>query len=129
MSGSLSPDLVVSDIVKSAAFYKAALGLAEEDRVETPEGPAFFMLGREGFRIMLEPIRTQPPAMQEVLASGIRATLTLYLSSEKLDAEVARLRKAGVSFEGPVTRPYGMKEVSFRDPDGYFWTIGERVAE
>jgi uncharacterized glyoxalase superfamily protein PhnB len=129
MTGSLSPDLVVSDIAKSASFYKAALDLVEEDRVDTPEGPAFFMLGRDGFRLMLEPIRTQPPEMKALLSEGPRATLTLYLSIEKLDAEIRRLERAGVSFEGPVTRPYGMKEVSFKDPDGYFWTIGERVGE
>ena len=42
-------------------------------------------------------------------------------------AEQARLVKAEVKFEGPVDKPYGMREVSFDDPDGYCWTLGEKV--
>jgi uncharacterized glyoxalase superfamily protein PhnB len=129
MPTSLSPDLVVSDISRSIRFYKEALGLAEEDRVDTPEGTVFAMLSREGCRIMLEATETQTDLMKTHLAAhGPRATLTLYLATESLLAEQKRLQKAAVSFEGPVDRPYGMREVCFRDPDGYNWTIGERVS-
>ena len=129
MTTSLSPDLVVSDLPRSIRFYQEALGLVEEDRVDTPDGPIFSMLSREGCRIMLEVAHTQGPEMKErIAAHGPRATLTLYLSTSNLETEQKRLKKAGVSFEGPVTRPYGMKELSFRDPDGYNWAIGEKVA-
>jgi uncharacterized glyoxalase superfamily protein PhnB len=129
MTPSLSPDLVVSDVNRSVRFYKDALGLLEEDRVDTPDGPVFAMLAREGCRIMLETAKTQIDEIKGFLAvHGPRATLTLYLTTPNLEADQARLRKAAVAFDGPVTRPYGMKEVSFRDPDGYNWTIGEKVA-
>jgi uncharacterized glyoxalase superfamily protein PhnB len=51
----------------------------------------------------------------------------LYLSVDDVSAEERRLKDAGVSCEGPTTQPYGMKEVSFQDPDGYTWAIGQRV--
>lgn len=129
MTPSLSPDLVVNDLNRSIRFYKDALGLLEEDRVETPEGLLFAMLAREGCRIMLETEKTQVDDIKGFLAAhGPRATLTLYLTTANLETDQARLRKAGVTFDGPVTRPYGMKEVSFQDPDGYHWMIGEKVA-
>jgi predicted DNA-binding transcriptional regulator YafY len=36
-------------------------------------------------------------------------------------------RGAGIRYEGPVTQPYGMREVSFQDPDGYNWAIGQKA--
>jgi uncharacterized glyoxalase superfamily protein PhnB len=66
--------------------------------------------------------------MQKRHGNTPRATVLFYLSVDDLAAEEHRLKAAGVPFEGPVTQPYGMKEVSFDDPDGYSWAIGQRVS-
>ena len=128
MDASLSPDLFVSDLDRSVTFYRNALGLAEVDRVAGPDGPFFSMMSRNGFRLMMESPKS--PGTQEMQKRhGVtpRATILLYLSVEDLAAEERRLRDAGVSYHGPVTQPYGMKEVSFEDPDGYAWAIGQKV--
>jgi catechol 2,3-dioxygenase-like lactoylglutathione lyase family enzyme len=130
MTASLSPDLVVTDVERSVRFYREALGLSELDRVPGPNGPLWVMLSREGFQIMLE--SAQNPDLKDFLAKHgprPRATITLYVSTPNVASEESRLKKAGVAFDGPVTRPYGMKEVSFEDPDGYCWTIGEKVSD
>ncbi|HWX23681.1 MAG TPA: VOC family protein [Vicinamibacteria bacterium] len=132
MTANLTPDLVVSNVEQSVAFYREALGLSEEDRVAGPEGPIWAMLSRNGFRLMVESVQAQNPSIKALFAKqgpSPRATITLYLSTENVAGEEARLKRAGVAYEGPVTRPYGMKEVAFADPDGYSWTIGEKVSD
>ncbi len=131
MSASLSPDLIVTDLDRASAFYRAALGFEEVDRVAGPDGAFFAMLTREGVRLMLETPASPDPTTRALLArqgTTPRATLTLYVSTADLDAEERRLKTAGARYHGPVVKPYGMREVSLEDPDGYAWTLGERVA-
>jgi PhnB protein len=128
MTARLSPDLFVSDLERSVAFYKKALGVEELDRVAGPDGAFFSMLGREGFQFMMEsPKSPGTQDMQKKHGSTPRATVLFYLSVDDLVPEEKRLRQAGVRYEGPITQPYGMKEVSFQDPDGYAWAIGQKV--
>jgi catechol 2,3-dioxygenase-like lactoylglutathione lyase family enzyme len=128
MPASLSPDLFVTDIKRSVDFYKKALGLEEVDSLAGPDGPFFSMLSRDGFRIMLEsPKSPGTQEMQRRHGSTPRATVLLYVSVDDLGADERRLKDAGVAYEGPTTQPYGMREVSFQDPDGYAWAIGQRV--
>jgi PhnB protein len=129
MATDLSPDLFVSDLERSMAFYKQALGLEELDRVVGPDGSPFFsMLGREGFRVMLESPRSPgTQEMQKRHGRTPRATVLFYLSVDDLSPEERRLAAAGVRYQGPVTQPYGMREVTFEDPDGYSWAIGQKV--
>jgi len=98
--------------------------------VSGPAGPFFAMLNRNGFRLMLETAQSPdpPPGAAGARGAEARATVNLYLSVEDVGAEAARLQAAGVAHEGPVVKPYGMKEVTFQDPDGYTWTIGQKVA-
>jgi catechol 2,3-dioxygenase-like lactoylglutathione lyase family enzyme len=130
MTASLSPDLIVTDLERSVRFYQDGMGFHEEDRAAGPDGPFFAMLGRDGMRIMLETAGSPDPGTQELIrrAGGKPgATVSLYVFVPDLAAEEARLRRAGVSVHGPVTKPYGMREVSFHDPDGYTWTVGQKV--
>ena len=130
MSASLSPDLFVTDIDRSVAFYKEALGLEELDRAAGPEGPFWAMLEREGFRIMLENGKSPDPTTKGILerhGRTPRATVNFWVMVADVAAEEARLARAKVPFHGPVVKPYGMKEVSFQDPDGYTWTLAQRV--
>jgi PhnB protein len=128
MTASLSPDLFVSDVERSVAFYKKALGLEELDRAVGPDGPYFSMLGGEGVRLMLESPRSPgTQTMQKRQGKTPRATVLFYLSVDDVAVAEQRLQAASVRYEGPVTQPYGMKEVSFEDPDGYAWAIGQKV--
>ena len=128
MTDSLAPDLFVTDLERSVAFYKKALGLEEIDSATGPDGRFFSMMNRDGFRIMVEsPKSPGTVEMQKRHGSTPKATILLYLSVGDLSAEERRLKAAGVPYHGPVTQPYGMREVSFEDPDGYSWAIGQPV--
>ncbi len=129
MTTSLSPDLFVSDIERSVAFYKEALGLEELDRAAGADGPFFSMLGRDGFRIMMEsPKSPGTQEMQKRHGGRPRATVLFFVTVDDLGPEEKRLQAAGIRYEGPTTQPYGMRELSFEDPDGYAWAIGQRVS-
>ncbi len=129
MSATLTPDLVVSDIDRSVRFY-TALGLKELDRAGDEKGPFWAMLERDGFRLMMESTASPDPTTRALLdrqGGAPRATVNFWTMVPDLAVEQKRLERAGVAFHGPVVKPYGMKEVSFQDPDGYTWTFAERV--
>lgn len=51
----------------------------------------------------------------------------LYIRCQDLDAACHSLRAAGIAARGPVVRTFGMKQLFFKDPDGYQlclqWTV------
>jgi catechol 2,3-dioxygenase-like lactoylglutathione lyase family enzyme len=131
MSASLTPDLIVSDLDRAVRFYQDALGLKEIDRAQGPEGAFFAMLERDGFRLMMETTASPDPTTRSLLdrqGTTPRATVNLWTMVPDVAAEARRLDRAKVRYHGPVTKPYGYKEVSFQDPDGYSWTLAEKVA-
>jgi len=130
MAASLNPDLIVTDLERSVGFYQKALGLKEIDRAAGPDGPFFALMQRDGFQIMMETSKSPDPTTKGLLerqGSSPRATVNFWTTVEDVAAEEKRLRGAGVAFHGPVVKPYGYKEVSFQDPDGYQWTLAEKL--
>ena len=130
MTTSFSPDLLVSDVARASLFLQAALGFKEVDRVGPHGEPVWALLMRDNQRVMLEAQHAHDGDSQEVLARAggrLGATVHFYMSVDDLEAEMLRLRGAGVEFRGPVSQPYGMREVRFRDPDGYSWMVGQRT--
>ena len=119
MATRFAPNLYVSDVERSSRFY-TGIGFHELERMNLPDGTVVWaMLQREGNRIFLE--RAEP-------GTRLAASVLFYLAVDDLDTEMRRLAEAQVAVVGPMHRTYGMKEVSFRDPDGYDWTAGQRIA-
>ena len=118
MATQLAPNVYVTDIERSSRFYMA-LGFAELDRMTAADGtPVWAMLQREGQRFFIE--RAEP-------GKRLRASVLFYLSVDDLGREVTRLDKAQIEHTPPEQKPYGMKEITFRDPDGYEWSAGQRT--
>ena len=54
--------------------------------------------------------------------TGHRSVLTLHV--DDVDARCEELRSRGVELlNGPITRPWGPRTASFRDPSGQIWEI------
>lgn len=127
----VNPDLIVSDLDRSVRFYSDALGLKEVDRAKGPDGRPFFaLLERETFRLMMETTGSPDPTTQGLLerqGKTPRATVNFWTVVPDVSAEQSRLSAARVAFHGPVDKPYGYREVSFQDPDGYQWTLAQKV--
>jgi len=122
----LTPNLIVSDVGSSVAFYRDVLGFDVPTTV--PEAaPYVFAWVRSGDVNVF--LNAPEPALAEYPALGGRplgGTLTLFI-------EVVGVEAAYESLEGRVTvvmplekKWYGLTEFAFEDPDGYLITFAER---
>jgi catechol 2,3-dioxygenase-like lactoylglutathione lyase family enzyme len=130
----MCPLLQVLDMERSLAFYRDVLGF--EVVRSAPPGDAcdWCLLRRGGIEVMLNtqyerPARPPGPDPARVAGHG---DTTLFFACPDLDAAWAHLRTHGVEAGPPVTRDYGMRQLGFRDPDGYGlclqWPVGVTAA-
>jgi catechol 2,3-dioxygenase-like lactoylglutathione lyase family enzyme len=115
------PTLAVSDLRRAREFYEGVLGFASvgdvADGVMYPSGNGSFLVYPSAF------------------AGTNKATaMSLQLSAEAFDAEVAALREKGVTFDvfemdqitwdnGVASMPDGSRAAWFTDPDGNILNI------
>jgi catechol 2,3-dioxygenase-like lactoylglutathione lyase family enzyme len=122
----LTPNLIVSNVERSLAFYRDVLGFSVAFTVPEASPLVFAAMQSGSVEIFLnapEPAIAEYPAFKDRPIGG---TLTLFI-------EVAGIRKVHDSLAGRVsivmpleTKWYGMTEFAFEDPDGYLITFAER---
>lgn len=122
----LTPNLVVSDVERSAAFYRDVLGFTVETTVPDT-APYLFAILRSGavgvFLNAPEPAMAEYPAFKDRPIGG---TLTLFIEVDGID-ECYRALKDRVSVVMELeTKWYGMTEFAIADPDGYLITFAQR---
>jgi len=132
----LVPELVVSDIARSVAFYCDVLGFTVQ--YERPE-ERFAYLDREGAHLMLE----QPTGRSFVvgeLAHPYGRGVNLQIEVSEVAALYARVGAAGAPLHLPLEDRWyrrdetllGNRQFVVQDPDGYllrcFQDLGERPA-
>ncbi|WP_263411598.1 VOC family protein [Terriglobus tenax] len=117
----------VFDMPRSVAFYRDVLGFelyqhspvyAVEHGVELfhwcwlKNGDAHLMLNTaydEGER----------PATEDAARTSMHSDISFYLNCPELDTAFAGLQAKGIPCKPPVVTPYGARQLSLRDPDGY----------
>ncbi len=125
----LTPNLIVSDIDRSIAFYRDVLGFTVT-RTVPDEGPFVFASVECGMvEIFLNAVG---PAIEEYPAfkdRPIGGTLTQFIQMTGLGALHAAL--AGkVNIVMPLEKKwYGVTEFAITDPDGYIITFAEIESE
>jgi uncharacterized glyoxalase superfamily protein PhnB len=123
----LTPNLVVSSVERSLAFYRDTLGFTVETIV--PEvAPFVFAIVRSGpveiFLNAPEPAIAEYPSFKDQAIGG---TLTLFIEVAGIDQVWSDL-KDRVPVVMPIeTKWYGMTEFAIADPDGYLITYAERT--
>ncbi len=123
----LTPNLIVSNVERSVAFYRDVLGFAVEQTVPD-EGPFVFASVKSGaveiFLNAPEPAIAEYPAFA---SRPIGGTLTLFIETSDIASAYAAL-KDRVHVVMPLEKKwYGVTEFAFDDPDGYVITFAERV--
>jgi uncharacterized glyoxalase superfamily protein PhnB len=123
----LTPNLVVSNVERSLAFYRDVLGFSVEVTVPDAAPFVFASLQSGSVEIFLnapEPAVAEYPAFQDRSLGG---TLTLFI-------EIADIERAYQSLKGRVKvvmplekKWYGTTEFAFEDPDGYIVTFAQRT--
>jgi len=104
----------VSDLARSKAFYGGTLGWS----LGTDEADvAGFGFGG-GYLVLRTDDR---PADARRYAGGMHVEVQV----DDVDAERARLGKLGVAVSDLHDQPWGERNFSFQDPDGYTWWYGQ----
>jgi catechol 2,3-dioxygenase-like lactoylglutathione lyase family enzyme len=113
--------LVVGDLERSKTFYREAFGLVPLDEEED--------LAILGFKDMYVALRQDParqPPGPEVLALAHKGVGQFSIWVEDIDAVRAELDEHGLTLiSGPADRDWGMRTMTFADPDGYIWQIAQ----
>ena len=121
----LTPNLVVSNVERSVAFYRDVLGMTVTTTVPDAAPYVFAIVQSGGVELFLnapEPAAAEYPAFKNRPIGG---TLTLFI-------DVADVRGAYETLKGrvkvvmPIEKKwYGVTEFAFEDPDGYVVTFAE----
>ena len=128
------PNLIVSDIARSTAFYQDVLGFATI-AATVPDTPPFVFvwLQRDGVSVFLNAqagVQEDLPALAERPLGGTN-TIFLTLEAETAEAGIDALF-ASVEGKARVVMPlktqfYGMREFAVEDPDGHVIICAQRV--
>lgn len=125
----LTPNLVVSDVERSVAFYRDVLGFAVEASVPDAAPFVFAWMKRGAIDLFLNAPEAAIEEYPAFTDRPIGGTLTLFF-------EVNGIRQAWTDLENKVkvampleVKWYGMTEFAFEDPDGYLITFAEREAK
>ena len=123
----LTPNLIVSNVEQSLAFYCDVLGFTRTHAVpdESPfvfagvqSGPVEIFLNASG------PMIEEYPALAGKPLGG---TLTLFIEVVGIEKVYDEL-KSRVKISMPLEKKwYGVTEFAFEDPDGYVMTFAERT--
>lgn len=108
----------VSDLARSKRFYSETLGWKLETDAPAVAGLRF----GSGYVVLL----AAPSAGHDGNRAG---GMHVAVQVEDIDAEHAKLAAAGVVVSEVATQPWGEKNFSFKDPDGYEWSYGEIVRQ
>lgn len=124
----LTPNLIVSDVARSVAFYRDVLGFHVQQTVPDAAPFVFAIVTSGSVEIFLNALDAavqEYPAFQDRPIGG---TLTLFV-------EVQGIRRIHEAIGSKVTvvmpledKWYGMTEFAFTDPDGYVITYAEKTA-
>ena len=123
----LTPNLVVRDVTDSLNFYRDVLGF--ERAFSVPDAPpyVFAACGGGGVEIFFNDknvVGEDYPA----LATNIGGSFTMFIEVDDLKAVLANVERQKAEISMPVKDQfYGMRELAFKDPDGYTITIAEKI--
>ena len=106
---------MVDDVEAAVAFYRDVFGF--EVRMNAP--PAFADAVRGRLRLLISgPQSSAGRPMPDGATPGPGGWNRIHLLVDDIDAEVARLRDAGVPFRNEVVRGPGGSQVLVQDPSG-----------
>lgn len=122
----MTPLLQVHDMPQSLAFYREVLGFAIVDAspvVDAPEGRfshwVWLALGPAQLMLNTAYDDGQRPAERVEARQRWHGDTCLYLSVDDVDAVHRDLRSRLPGLQPPADTPYGMRQLTLRDPDGY----------
>lgn len=104
---------MVDDVEEAVAFYAGVLGF----ELSMSAAPAFADIRRGNLRLLISgPTSSAGRAMADGAVPGPGGWNRIHFVVDDIDAEIARLREAGVSFRNDVVVGPGGSQVLVEDP-------------
>lgn len=113
------PVLAVADVAASVAWYTGKVGFASVFTLPRPDGGIAMahLRWRKYADVLLTPEAEPARAGQ---AKGVGVVLSFLAEAKPIDDLAAEMASRGVDIaEGPVDRPWNVRDIVVRDPDGY----------
>jgi glyoxylase I family protein len=110
---------------EAVAFYCGYLGFEIAQQSPVLEHPYrhfnWALLRRGSVQLMLNTAyeADDRPAARDMSRRAVHGDTILYFDCPDVDGAYTALKAAGLAVSPPTTAPYGMKQLSFTDPDGY----------
>jgi glyoxylase I family protein len=119
--GGLCPLLQVFDMPTSVKFYRDVLGFEVVSPIPEDNNCDWVLLRLNDSELMLNTAYEageRPPAADTARIAAHSDT-ALFFDCADVDTAWAFLHRQGIDVSDPVVRDYGMKQIHFKDPDGY----------
>ena len=124
---SVTPNLVVSDIDRSTAFYRDVLGIPVHMTVPDAAPFAFVWLQQGDVNIFLNDRKTVGELDPHLANRPLGGSFTIYIRVTGVDEIWERVQGRAKVAEAINTKFYGMREFAIEDPDGYLITVSEEM--
>lgn len=119
----IAPLLQVFDMPRSLAFYRDLLGfeLVGNSPPRSPDDFDWGLLRREGIELMLNTAYeyASRPAAPDPARVASHDDTCLYFGCAELDTVYEHLKAHGLEVKPPAVAHYGMRQLYFKDPDGF----------
>lgn len=131
----VAPLLQVYEMPTAVKFYRDVLGFELVNQSHDGEEFDWCLLSLGGTEIVLNTMyeREHRLPRPDAKRSAAHGDTGLFFACRELDAAHEHLQVHGVDLQPPRLAPYGMRQLSFRDPDGYGicfqWPANDRWAE
>jgi lactoylglutathione lyase len=125
----LTPNLIVSSVEGSLAFYENVLGFTRGMTVPE-ESPFVFAAVTSGpVEIFFNDRSTVAKESPQFAGKALGGGNTMFIEVDGVDALHDRVKPKATIVLALVTQWYGMREFAIEDPDGYVITFAERVPQ
>lgn len=130
----VTPNLIVTDIDRSLAFYRDVLGSVVTTVPDTAPF-VFAWMKRDDINVFLNTVGSVKDTMPELAGRSVGGTNTMFMFIEAASpAEGIDALFDSVKSKARVVMPlkdqfYGMREFAIEDPDGYVIFAAQRTAE
>ena len=128
----VTPNLIVADMDRSAAFYKDVLGFSIVTTVPETAPFVFAWMQRDGVNEFLNSLAGMEDDISGLAKRPIGGTATMFFPVEPDGAGGIEEFFNEISARATVVMPlkdqfYGMREFGVEDPDGYIIVFAQRI--
>ena len=124
----ITPNLIVSSVEKSLAFYTDVLGFAKGMTVPEQSPFVFASVTSGPVEVFFNDRSTVTKESPQMAGLAFGGGNPMVVEVSDIDALYARVHPRATVVMPIVTQWYGMREFAITDPDGYVITFAQRVA-